>query len=186
MTLATITQAANDPDLVARVRAAAQREVVYNPELAESTFGKQLQQGVANIQALMYPVAIDTEAQYETAVNSGRGAPGHDVDIITDAQLTSAVSVHWPYTDAERGGGGWLESIDPGTAVVGGADVTLHVHGTGFTAFSEILFNNDTLETTFVSSTELTAVVTPSTATAGPVPVSVKGGSGSAEFTFTE
>jgi hypothetical protein len=45
---------------------------------------------------LMYPIAVDTEAAYETAVNSGRGAPGYDVDIITDAAITAAIAAHWP------------------------------------------------------------------------------------------
>ena len=33
---------------------------------------------------------------------AGRGAPGHDTDIITDGAITSAIVAHWPWTDAER------------------------------------------------------------------------------------
>lgn len=102
MTMATIYRAANDPELQARVFAAAHREMIYDDALANSAYGRQLRQGVNNVQPLMYPIAVDTEAAYESAVNSGRGAPGHDVDIITDAALTSAVTTHWPWTVEEE------------------------------------------------------------------------------------
>ena len=101
MTFATIQRAANDSDLIARVTAAAQKEIVFNTDLAETEFGKALSRGYVNVSPLMWPVAVDTEAPYETAVNTGRGAPGHDSDIITDAAITSAIIAHWPYADGE-------------------------------------------------------------------------------------
>lgn len=101
MTAATIARAAQDPDLIARVTALAHKEIIYNADLAATTFGRGLVSGIALITPLMYPVAVDTEAAYETAVNSGRGAPGHDVDVIPDANLTSAIVTHWPYTAEE-------------------------------------------------------------------------------------
>lgn len=78
------------------------------------------------------------------------------------------------------GGGGvppsapTLTALDPATAVIGGADVTLTVTGTGFTENSVILFNNSPEPTTFVSDTVVTTIVKPSTAS-GPwtVPVTV-------------
>jgi len=96
MSFATISRAAEDPQLIARVTAAAQKEVLYNEELANTVFGRRLTAGLVDVEVLMWPVAVDTEAAYETAVNSGRGSPGHDVDVITDAALTSAVITHWP------------------------------------------------------------------------------------------
>jgi hypothetical protein len=101
VTQATIYRAANDPDLRARVESAAHQEAQNNPSLADTTFGKQLRLGVASVLPLMWGVAVDTEAAYETAVNSGRGAPGHDVDIITDGNITSAVVAAWPYAEGE-------------------------------------------------------------------------------------
>ncbi len=96
MTASTVSRAARDPDLIARVTALAHREIVFDPDLAETDFGRQLASGAGNVNALMYPIAVDTEAAYETAVNSGRGAPGYDVDIITDAAITAAIAAHWP------------------------------------------------------------------------------------------
>jgi len=101
MTASSIARAANDPQLQARVLAMAQREILFNADLAATTYGKQLQAGMINVQPLMWPVAVDTELAYETAVNSGRGAPGYDLDVIPDANLTSAIVTHWPYAEGE-------------------------------------------------------------------------------------
>jgi hypothetical protein len=102
MSAASIARAANDQQLQARVLALANKEIVFNEALANSTFGKQLVAGLYNVNPLMYPVAVDTEAAYETALMAGRGAPGHDQDIIPDANLTSAIVAHWPYAEGEQ------------------------------------------------------------------------------------
>lgn len=102
MTASSIHRAANDEQLKARVVALANKEIIYNQKLADTEFGKQLALGFPNVLPLMYPIAVDTEAAYETALAAGRGAPGHDLDIITDGALTSAINAHWPYTDDER------------------------------------------------------------------------------------
>jgi hypothetical protein len=96
VTASSIYKAANDPELQARVQAMANREVVFNPVLADSWFGQRVVAGMAMWQPLYWGVAVDTEAAYETAVNTGRGAPGYDTDIITDAALTAAITAHWP------------------------------------------------------------------------------------------
>jgi hypothetical protein len=79
-----------------------------------------------------------------------------------------------------------VTGLNPASAAVGGPDVVLSVYGTGFTAATEILFNLGVEPTTFVSDTEVTTVVKPSTAS-GPVtvPVSVVGAEESAPFEFT-
>lgn len=102
MSMASITRAANDPQLQARVLAAAYREMVFNEDLANTEFGRGLRMGMTVITGLMYPVAVDTEAAYETALMAGRGAPGNDSDVITDASISAAVVAHWPYTAAEQ------------------------------------------------------------------------------------
>jgi IPT/TIG domain len=85
-------------------------------------------------------------------------------------------------------GGAELTSINPTTAVHGtGADLTLHVIGTGFVqGFHQILWNGTPEPTTFVSATELTTIVKPSTASgASTVQVRVSGAEGQKPFTFT-
>jgi hypothetical protein len=96
MSLSSINRAANDPQLRSRVEASANQEARNNPTLADTIFGQQLTAGLINIAPLMWGVAVDTEAAYESALVSGRGAPGFDTDIITDAQITAAVQAHWP------------------------------------------------------------------------------------------
>jgi hypothetical protein len=98
MSASSINRAANDQQLQARVMAIAQKEMVYNTDLAESQYGQSLRNGfgTANIMPLMWPIAADQETQYEAALQAGRGAPGHDTDIITDQALLSGVISFWP------------------------------------------------------------------------------------------
>jgi hypothetical protein len=98
MTASIISRAANDPQLQARVVALTNKEIVYDQtgELADSWFGRQVLGGFANWIPLYWSVAVAGEAEYETAVNSGRGAPGFDIDIITDGEITSAIIARWP------------------------------------------------------------------------------------------
>lgn len=102
MSFSSISRAATDPQLMARVTSAVHKELLYSEALASTDFGKRVQSGVATVQPLMWPVAVDTEAAYETALLAGRGAPGHDTDIITDGAITSAVIAHWPYAEGEE------------------------------------------------------------------------------------
>jgi len=101
MTAASIYQAANDPELQARVLAIAQKEIVYNTHLAGTAFGLQLKAGMVNIMPLMWPIAADQEVTYANALAAGRGAPGHDKDIIADDALLSGVISFWPYAEGE-------------------------------------------------------------------------------------
>jgi IPT/TIG domain-containing protein len=81
-----------------------------------------------------------------------------------------------------------ITSLNPDHADIGGADVTMHVIGTGFTPDAVIVFNGGDEPTTYVSDTELTTVVRPSTATVeGAFPVMVRqadGESNEVDFTF--
>ena len=97
MSLTTIHQAAHDDALRARTEAAASKEAIANPEFGDTPFGQQVVDGVANIwQRFQYPVAVDTEAAYESAIAGGNPDPGGDPAVITDAAISSAVQAHWP------------------------------------------------------------------------------------------
>jgi hypothetical protein len=82
-----------------------------------------------------------------------------------------------------------LSMIDPDTAVIGGADITMTVTGSGFGPGSIITFNGGEENTVFVDTHTLTTIVKPSTATTpGTYPVTVANASGesvAAGFTFT-
>ena len=72
-----------------------------------------------------------------------------------------------------------LEELEPDEAVVGSADVMLHVHGSGFIPASVIQFGPDNdLQTAFISETELNAQIKPSEWEDGVVAVRVKNADG--------
>lgn len=101
MSASSIARAANDQQLIQRVIAMTQKEVIFNDDLANTEYGKQIAAGSVNVLPLIWGVAVDTEAAYESALMAGRGSPGYDSDVITDAALTSAITAHWPYADGE-------------------------------------------------------------------------------------
>lgn len=83
-----------------------------------------------------------------------------------------------------------LDTIEPATAVVGADDVVLRAIGSGFDDATVIVFNGGEEPTEFVSDSEVTTIVKPSTAS-GPwtVPVLVRnvdGDSDPIDFAFTE
>lgn len=93
--------------------------------------------------------------------------------------------------EGEGGAAPTATSLNPATAVIGDPDVTLSVTGTGFVDGAVIVFNGGDETTTFVSETEVTTTVRPSTAVvAAAVPVSVRNPdsqvSGELSFTFTD
>jgi hypothetical protein len=96
MSMSSISRAAGDIQLQSRIMSAVWREIVYNADAADSWFGKQVSAGFAQFGQLHWQVAVDTEAAYEGALLNGRGAPGFDTDIITDAALSASVVAHWP------------------------------------------------------------------------------------------
>lgn len=96
MSASSISRAASDAQLQSRVVAMTNKELIFNEELQETWFGKQARSGYANYSPLYWSVAVETEAAYETAINSGRGAPGYDQDVITDGDITSAITANWP------------------------------------------------------------------------------------------
>ena len=96
MSATTIAQAAQDFQLTTRVSALAQREVRTNPDLAATEFGQQVLAGSTNLVVLNWGVAVDEEAAYEAAMLNGRGAPGHDADVITDAAIVESILGNWP------------------------------------------------------------------------------------------
>jgi len=81
-----------------------------------------------------------------------------------------------------------VSSISPSSAKAGGPALFLTVNGTGFVQGSQVSFNLNNMATSFVSSTQLTALIPASAvATAGNpyVIVSNPGGSTSISLTFT-
>lgn len=79
-----------------------------------------------------------------------------------------------------------ITSIAPTTGALPAAPIALTVHGSGFTAAAKIIFNQNAVPTTFVSSSQLTCSVTAAAPGSYPVEVHDSGGySNTTPFTFT-
>lgn len=96
MSFTSNSKAANDPDLQARTMAATTAEAHNNPDLKGTQFAAQVRLGYAPMTGMYWAVANAVGAAYETGLLNGRGAPGHDADVITDADITAAVVASWP------------------------------------------------------------------------------------------
>jgi hypothetical protein len=97
MSLTTINQAANDEALLARITASVWQQAVANPTFGDTMFGAMVLSGAAPIEAVFaYPVAVDYDAEYESAVAAGNPNPGGDEAVISDANVEAAVQAHWP------------------------------------------------------------------------------------------
>jgi hypothetical protein len=83
-----------------------------------------------------------------------------------------------------------VTSLTPNTAIIGDADFTMTVNGSGFKSDSVIVWNGGDEPTTFVAEGQVTTIVKPSTAS-GPytIPIAVRNGdkvSNEMSFSFTE
>ena len=100
MTLTTINQAANDQALLDRIEAATWQEVIGNAAFGDSAFGRFVRGGGggnAIRTTFGYPVAVDYAEEYGYAVDNGNPNPGGDVGVISYANVSAAVQVHWPW-----------------------------------------------------------------------------------------
>jgi hypothetical protein len=115
------------------------------------------------------------------------GAQNRPLLVAIDNSYADYVSGNPGGTPDPSPGGAEITSLNPATAVHGGADLTLNVIGTGFVkGFHEIVFNGGKENTTWVNGGKLTTTVKPSLVSqAIAVPVTVSGAEGSKTFTFT-
>jgi hypothetical protein len=97
MSYLTVAQSTNDADLQRRVMAACAQEGWNSAELGPTAFGKLAREDPAGAMLqIVWPVAIDNAAAYESALLAGNPAPGADPAVITDAAILAGVQAHWP------------------------------------------------------------------------------------------
>ena len=96
MSQTTISMAANDRDLQARVQSAVYGEALNNPALEGDQYAALVRQGNANFTGMYWAVAVAVGAKYEAGILNGRGSPGHDADVISDTDILAAVQTNWP------------------------------------------------------------------------------------------
>jgi len=94
----SITQSTRDTALQDRVTAAALKESYGGgPEFSQSSFGAQLQRNpMLALNYFMWPVAIEYEDAYKYALDMNNDDPGGDEGVITDANISASIQVHWP------------------------------------------------------------------------------------------
>jgi hypothetical protein len=106
-----------------------------------------------------------TPGQYDTPVprettDPRKAAPGQPLAQPETGEPYPQEGIPYPDPDNLPEPGGELQvlALDPGEAVIGSPDFTVHVRGTGFDAGTVIMWNGAPEPTTFVSATELTTV----------------------------
>lgn len=98
MSAQTINQCAGDEELRQRISATIAQQTWANPEFGGTGWGARVQQyGPGQLlNYFTWPIAIDNEASYAYAVETGNPHPGQDRGVISDENLSSGVQVHWP------------------------------------------------------------------------------------------
>lgn len=96
MSYNALDAASKDLGLQNRVIAAVQKEARANPTFGDTDYGRAVIDNPAEGVRLVWPVAIDYEDEYASALAAGVPNPGADESVITDANIGAAVQAHWP------------------------------------------------------------------------------------------
>lgn len=97
MSFASLNTASRDEALIARVAACVQQEARQNPNVDDSAFAAAVRSGGTGVAgALIWPVVLNTEEAYESALLNEVSDPGADPSVITDEMILAAVQASWP------------------------------------------------------------------------------------------
>lgn len=96
MSLNSLHAASIDQALINRTVASVQQEARENPSVADSAYAATVVENPAEGIRLIWPVALNTEAEYESALAAGNDNPGGDESVITDGMILAAVQASWP------------------------------------------------------------------------------------------
>jgi hypothetical protein len=96
MSLNTLHLASQDVALTNRTIACVQQEAHDNAAIADTAFAATAIANPAAGVALVWPVALNTEAEYASAIDAGVPNPGGDESVISDGMILSAVQASWP------------------------------------------------------------------------------------------
>lgn len=95
MSYKSLIAATRDTGLVDRTIAAVQQEARAAPPGGADYAALVVANPAEGVQ-LVWPVALNTEAEYESALASGVDHPGNDESVITDGMILSAIQTSWP------------------------------------------------------------------------------------------
>ena len=155
------------------------------------------------MQVLASQADVATGDQWAKSCEDGYGPEGFDTSIpdgwntspydlpqsLVDFQNAAIPPAPEPGPDPEPAPTPVLDTLDPNTAELGSADVTMSARGSDFTTETRIIFAGNQENTVFVSDTEVTTIVKPSLGWGVvSVPVLVRTGdqlSETLDFSFT-
>ena len=96
MSYRTLDTASKDYALMNRTIACVQQQAWTNAAVAGSAFAAAVKANPAQASALIWPVALDTEAVYAAAIKANVPDPGGNETVITDEMILDAVQANWP------------------------------------------------------------------------------------------
>ncbi|MET0578006.1 MAG: hypothetical protein ABW122_05065 [Ilumatobacteraceae bacterium] len=96
MSFKSLDAASKDPGLVNRTIACTQQEARENPAVSSTAYAATVIENPAEGVQLIWPVALNTEAEYASALAAGIPNPGSDESVITDGMILAAVQASWP------------------------------------------------------------------------------------------
>jgi len=96
MSFNSLNQASTDPGLNTRTIACVQQQAHQNPALTATDYAATVIANPAEGVRMVWPVALNTEAEYSSALANGVPNPGSDESVISDAMILSAVQASWP------------------------------------------------------------------------------------------
>lgn len=96
MSYNSLQAASLDQALIARTIACVQQQAFDNAALAGTSFGATVRLTPTEGSRMIWPVALNTEPEYESALAAGVPDPGGDESVIPDAAILSAVQARWP------------------------------------------------------------------------------------------
>lgn len=105
MSYTSLITASQDQALTERTTAAVMQEAWNNPTLSQTDYaasvrgyGGPLDEMHWPVSVLLWPVVLNTEAEYASALAAGIPDPGADESVISDPMILSAVQASWPDT----------------------------------------------------------------------------------------
>jgi hypothetical protein len=96
MSFSSLARAAADTALQSRTAACVQQEAREGSGVGTPFAAAVIDASADIFAAFSWPVALNTEAAYESAVIGGNPNPGGDPTVVTDAMILSAVQASWP------------------------------------------------------------------------------------------
>jgi hypothetical protein len=99
MSYNSLAQQTKDEVLLGRIKSAANQEARNNPNVAGTPAADRIiNNGIGALDVFTWPVCLNTEQEYASALAADNPNPGGDEAVISDGMILSAVQASWPQT----------------------------------------------------------------------------------------